>query len=253
MAERKEIVYTLPADMTQGFYKTLIDTFAAADLTVSDEAAAKFYGFYRELIAWNTVMNLTGITEEAEVIEKHFLDSVLALKYIENPTGRLIDVGTGAGFPGLPLHFMAGGFDVHLLDSLKKRITFLEHVKNTLSLTDLKLHWGRAEESARDKALRGQFDLSVSRAVAPLPILLEYTLPFLKVGGIMVAQKGPALRDEVKDSKRALQLLKGEIIRVEETVLPVSRETRTFLWVRKIAATPPAYPRKAGTPSKQPL
>ena len=220
-------------------------------LTLTDAQYAAFDAYYALLVDWNGRMNLTAITDPVEVAQKHFADSLLPLAFGMIPEGaRCIDVGTGAGFPGVPLLIARPDLDMTLLDSLAKRLKFLDAVLSELSLKAKTIH-ARAEEGGRMSHLRAGFDAVLSRAVAPAPVLLELTLPFAKVGGASVCFKGPALSEELSQAKRALTLLNGRVERVETLSLPWGE--RRIARIEKTAKTPPAYPRKPGTPAKTPL
>lgn len=210
---------------------------------------------YREiLVEWNKVMNLTGIEEEREVYIKHFLDSISAVtnNYI-NDDISLIDVGTGAGFPGMPLKICLDNLKLTLLDSLNKRINFLNDVKEKIGLENVVTVHSRAEDAAKDKKYRECFDYAVSRAVAPMNVLLEYLLPFVKVGGKVICMKGPNVKEEMDNSEKVAKILGGKIEKVEELEIPEIDMKRTVVIVKKIEKTSSKYPRKAGTPSKEPL
>ena len=214
---------------------------------ITEEACDKFVAYYELLVDWNTRMNLTAITEPNEVVKKHFLDSLAALAYLPK-AARVADVGTGAGFPSIPLLILRPDLRFTLVDSLQKRITFLEEVLKTLGLSAHCVH-ARAEDFGRDPKYRGAFDATVSRAVAALPVLLELTVPLLKVGGKAYCYKGDAA-EELQTAKHALHLLhcSAELVPVE-----ADYGVRTLVICTKNAPTPAAYPRKAGTPSKKPL
>ena len=214
---------------------------------LSEEACDKFVAYYDLLIDWNTRMNLTAITEPEEVVKKHFYDSLAALPYLRDGA-KIADVGTGAGFPAIPLLIMNPTLKITLVDSLNKRITFLEEVLKTLGLPAECVH-ARAEDFGRDPNVRGRFDATVSRAVASLPVLLELTVPLLKVGGKAYCYKGDAA-EELKTAKNALHLLHCS---AEPIPLDSDYGVRTLIICTKNAPTPQAYPRKAGIPSKKPL
>ncbi|WP_314621184.1 16S rRNA (guanine(527)-N(7))-methyltransferase RsmG [uncultured Selenomonas sp.] len=214
----------------------------------------KFAIYCRLLIEWNEKMNLTAITEPKEVAVKHMVDSLTALRGIEDGESlRLIDVGTGAGFPGIPLKIVRPDMDLLLLDSLKKRVRFLETVVETLGFKGAACLHGRAEEAAREKGLRERFDVAVSRAVARLPVLAEYLLPFVRVGGRAIALKGLHSEEEAKEARRAAEILGGALIETIPVSLPGLSDRRAVLVMKKERATPKIYPRKAGTPAKEPL
>lgn len=207
----------------------------------------RFEAYFNRLIETNKVMNLTAITEEKEVVEKHFADSLAALPYL-SPTSKIIDVGTGAGFPGVPLLIACPTLQVTLVDSLQKRLTFLEGLLKELGLQANIVH-GRAEELGQNRLYREQFDFALSRAVANLPVLLELTTPFVKVGGTAIAYKGKA-EEEIAAAKSAAFLLHVKLSSVD---LPSSIGERCLVLATKTAPTPKPYPRKPGTPSKKPL
>lgn len=224
------------------------------NLTVTDEMKEQFSIYYELLCEWNKVMNLTTIIEFDEVVEKHFLDSLALAAYLDiHPDWKLIDVGTGAGFPGIPLKIMFPKLNVLLADSLNKRVRFLEEVIGRLRLSDICAVHGRAEDLAHKTEYREQFDLCVSRAVAHLSSLSEYCLPFVKRGGVFAAYKSADIAEEVEQSQKAIQILGGKLDRVEQFQLPDTEYQRSFVLMNKIKHTAKKYPRKAGTPVKCPL
>ncbi len=223
-----------------------------------------FRTYFKMLIETNRVMNLTAITAYGDVLEKHFLDSLLVEKVIKNliadnnkikslNNASIIDIGTGAGFPGLPLKIYEDEARVDLLDSLNKRINFLNEVIKELKLKSINTYHGRSEDYARDKKYRERYDYSVSRAVANLATLSEYCLPFVKVNGMFISYKAEDIEEEVKAGQNSVKLLGGEIIDVKKECIPGSDLVRSFVCIRKIKETPKKYPRKAGIPSKEPL
>ena len=228
-------------------------------IELNEKQYEQFIGYYELLAEWNKVMNLTAITEYDEVIVKHFVDSLSLVKAVDiNSEGKdkaisVIDVGTGAGFPGIPLKIAFPDLKITLLDSLNKRIGFLNTVISELGLEGIEALHGRAEDYAKKGKLRESFDLCVSRAVANLSTLSEYCLPYVKVGGRFVAYKAEKTAEEIEAAEKAVLELGGEIEKCEEFVLPGSDLYRTLVVVEKIKATPNKYPRKAGTPSKEPL
>lgn len=228
------------------------DKFEQAGFTFSDLQKRQFYTFYNMLIDKNKVMNLTGITEFTEVVEKHFLDSIYLNRVtdLDQPV-KIIDLGTGAGFPGIPLKIAFPEIEITLVDSLNKRIHFIEEVIEELGLTSIYAVHSRAEELARNSEYREKFDLCVSRAVANLSTLEEYCLPFVHIGGKFISYKSGEIEEEVQESKKACFLLGGKLKEVYKFDLEESK--RSFVVVEKVKTTPKTYPRKAGTPSKMPL
>lgn len=211
----------------------------------------KFYKYMQLLLEWNEKINLTTIVEPEQIIVKHFLDSLTIKKYIEDEK-NIIDVGTGAGFPGMPLAIEKNN-NVTLLDSLNKRINFLNDVKEKIGIENVVTVHSRAEDAAKDKKYRECFDYAVSRAVAPMNVLLEYLLPFVKVEGKVICMKGPNVKEEMDNSEKVAKILGGKIEKVEELEIPEIDMKRTVVIVKKIEKTSSKYPRKAGTPSKEPL
>lgn len=224
-------------------------------MTLSNIQIEQLDKYYELLVEWNSFMNLTGITDYEEVMLKHYLDSLVLKLPIngENKHIKLIDVGTGAGFPGLPLKIAYPEAEVVLFDSLNKRIKFLDEVINTLGLKNVTTIHGRAEDGGRNPKLREQFDVSVSRAVADLAVLSEYNLPFVKVGGYFVAYKSKDVDAEVEKSKKAISILGGEVEKVDKFTLPETDIERALVYIKKVKNTGKKYPRKAGVPGKEPL
>lgn len=210
---------------------------------------------YQELLLdWNTRMNLTAITDPVAVQDKHFLDSLSCIHALADAEGkRLIDIGTGAGFPGIPLKIALPGVEVTLLDSLKKRVGFLNAIIDELGLTGIRAVHGRAEECARLPAYREQYDYAFARAVARLNVLNEYCLPYVKVGGLFVSQKGTDYEQELAEARRGLQVLGGQVERVIPVEIPDTDYTRVLILIRKLQPTPQKYPRQFSKIEKAPL
>lgn len=226
------------------------------DIVLSDEQIEQFQIYYEMLIETNKVMNLTAITQLDEVITKHFLDSIALAKVyqnIKNKELKIIDLGTGAGFPGIPLKIAFPQLQVTLMDSLNKRVKFLNSVIDELSLVNIEAIHGRAEEMARKTEYRQQYDLCVSRAVANLSTLTEYCLPFVKVDGMFISYKSSDIEDELNLSLNAIKILGGKLTEVKKLSLPESDIERSFVMIKKIKNTPKTYPRKPGTASKEPI
>lgn len=221
---------------------------------LSNGQVDQFNRYYELLVKKNEVMNLTAITDYHEVCLKHFADSISLSQYYDmSCVDSLIDVGTGAGFPGIPLKILFPHLNVTLLDSLNKRLLFLEDVIDELDLDNIKTVHSRAEEAGRMKNLREHYDLCVSRAVANLSTLSEYCLPLVKVGGIFISYKAGEVEDEINSAKHAIKKLGGKIKSVEEFSLPDSDISRSFVIIEKVNETSNLYPRKPGTPNKKPL
>ena len=212
----------------------------------------KFYKYMNLLIEWNEKINLTAITEPKEIIIKHFIDSLTVLKDIKGKN-TLVDVGTGAGFPGIPLKIMDEEIKITLLDSLNKRINFLNEVINQLDLKNIETIHSRVEDAGKNKKYRERFDIATARAVANLATLSEYMLPLVKVGGKSICMKGSEVSEELKNSKKAISILGGEIESIDNFKLPKSDMMRNIVIIKKVKNTPSKYPRKAGTPSKEPI
>lgn len=219
---------------------------------LSDEKSKKFNNYMNLVLDWNEKINLTAIKEEDEFVLKHFIDSLTVKDFITDGSS-VIDVGTGAGFPGIPLKIYNNSLKITLLDSLNKRVKFLDEVIKYLDLKDIKAVHGRAEDISRMKEHREKYDVSISRAVAQLNVLVEYLLPFVKVGGKCICMKGPNAEEEVKNAKNAIKILGGEVESVNKFVLPGTDMERNIIVIKKIKNTNNKYPRKAGTPTKEPL
>lgn len=219
---------------------------------IDDNKIQKFYDYMNLLVEWNKKINLTAITEEKDIILKHFVDSLTVLKYIKE-NKSIVDVGTGAGFPGIPLAIMNDSLKITLVDSLNKRINFLNEVCNKINLENIKAIHARAEEFGQDNNYRESYDVAISRAVANLTVLAEYLLPLVKVGGKIICMKGPDIEEELKQAKSAIDILGGKFERCDNFCLPKSDISRNIIIINKIKETPKKYPRKAGTPAKTPL
>lgn len=223
------------------------------NIEIDDRQEKQFIQYMDLLVEWNEKMNLTAITEREQVFVKHFADSLTPLMYFDFKGKSVIDVGTGAGFPGLPLKIAEPTLELTLLDALQKRIGFLETVGQDLELENVHYIHARAEDGSRMPEHREQYDIAVSRAVAPLNILSEYDLPYVKVGGKFIALKGPTAYEEIKEGEKAVEMLGGEIASVKEVTLPQTDITHTIVEITKVKATDGKYPRRAKKISSSPL
>lgn len=253
---------TSPSSITPADLSLLQEGCAQLGLPLTDRQLAQFALFYQELVTWNEKFNLTGITDLSEVQTKHFLDSVVSLPLLTEllgeslpPTRALhcIDVGTGAGFPGIPLKIVAPRLKWTLMDGTGKKIVFLQQLLETLRLNDVQLRQGRAEELGRDTSYRGQFDLVVARAVAPMNTLAEYLLPLARMGGFVVIYKGASAAQEFMAARNAIDLLGGETVRMAPVMVPFLHEKRFVFFIQKVRPTPTLYPRGQGLARKKPL
>lgn len=223
------------------------------NIAIDDYQYDQFVRYYELLAEWNQKMNLTNICEKDDVIVKHFLDSSALLKYLDLSDKTLLDVGTGAGFPGVVIKILCPSCSITLMDSLNKRLVFLEEVIKELSLKDIVTVHSRAEDLAHTKNYRESFDIVTSRAVANLSTLSEYSIPFAKKNGFFIPYKSGNIDNELSGSERALHLLDSYVEKVEKFSLPDTDYERSLLFIRKKSSTNKLYPRKAGTPSKNPL
>lgn len=238
--------------------KQLYEKALKLNIELSDKQLEQFQTYYEMLVEINKVMNLTAITEKDEVITKHFVDSLALVSVYPEIADterevQVLDLGTGAGFPGIPLKIAFPHLKIVLMDSLNKRVKFLQSVIDCLELCDIKAVHGRAEEAARNVEYREFFDLCVSRAVANLSTLSEYCIPFVKVGGRFIPYKASEIEEEAKEAHRAIQLLGGKLLEIKKVMLIDSDIERSFVFIEKKKNTPKVYPRKAGTASKEPI
>ncbi len=232
----------------------IINAFNSIDIDITTEKAEKFDRLYELLTDWNKRMNLTSITQREDIIIKHFIDSVSVLNYCDmDQSFSVIDVGTGAGFPGLPLKILIPELKITMMDSVNKKLNFISEAVSDLSLPDVEIIHGRAEDIAHDKKHREKYDYCVSRAVARLNVLSELCIPFIKLDGTFISYKGSGTDEEINDSKKAVNILGGSIEDIINFKLPGAEVERTFVIIQKIKKTPEKYPRKAGTPAKSPL
>lgn len=240
--------------MTNTFIEQMSRELGALGISLTQRQMEQFFAYYNLLAEKNKVMNLTAITEEAQVVTKHFVDSLSLVKALHpSEFSTVIDVGTGAGFPGIPIKILYPDIHLTLLDSLNKRIRFLEEVCQTLQLSNVCCIHGRAEDAARDSSHRESYDLCVSRAVAGLASLAEYCIPFVKEGGYFVAYKSAEIKEELALGGKAVSVLGGSVEQVIDFCLPDSDYSRSLVKIKKIKPSPKKYPRKAGLPAKDPI
>lgn len=238
--------------MNNDFKNKMIELARMINDELTEDQLENFFKYMNLLLEWNEKINLTAITDVDDIILKHFIDSMTVLKYIEKDKS-IIDVGTGAGFPGIPIAIMREDVKITLLDSLNKRINFLNEVCSELKINNIETIHGRAEEAGQNKQYREKYDIAVSRAVANMTTLSEYLIPFVKVGGICICMKGSEIDHELEQAKFAIKELGGKIEKVEKFNLPDSDIERNIVIIKKIKPTPNRYPRKAGMPSKMPI
>ena len=234
-------------------FEQKIKTYAdEIEIVLNEQQIHQFYQYMELLLEWNEKINLTAITNPEEIIVKHFIDSLTIAKYVKE-NARLIDVGTGAGFPGIPLKIIREDIEITLLDSLNKRVNFLNEVIHELKLSKIQAVHSRVEDFAKDKKNRESFDYATSRAVANLSTLSEYLIPLVKIGGNAISMKGSEVDEEMKQSQKAISLLGGKIETIETFQLPQSDINRNIIIIHKTQNTPNKYPTKAGMPSKEPI
>lgn len=234
------------------FKKILFEKAKKINIELNDKQLDMFYLYMSLLLEWNEKINLTAITNPEEIITKHFIDSLTISKYIKNKQ-NLIDVGTGAGFPGIPLKIVNKDIKITLLDSLNKRINFLNEVIAKLDLKNIETKHGRAEEFGKNKEYREKYDIATSRAVANLSTLSEYLIPFVDIGGEVVSMKGQDIKEEVLSAKNAIKVLGGKVENIDEFCLPDSDIKRNIILIKKVKNTPAKFPRKPGMPAKEPI
>lgn len=234
------------------FYEKMQEKSNEINIDLSVEQLDKFYRYMELMIEWNEKINLTAITNPEEIILKHFIDSLTLIKYIKE-NNKIVDMGTGAGFPGIPISIVCSNNKITLVDSLNKRLIFLQEIINQLGLKNVETIHSRAEDFGQNKKYREQFDIATSRAVANLSTLSEYLLPLVKVGGKCLCMKASDIEAEVQDAKKAIDILGGKIEQIENFLLPQSDIGRTIITINKNKTTPNKYPRKAGIPAKQPI
>ncbi len=233
-------------------YNEAKDLFSELNINLTEKQHDNYSTYLKTLLEWNEKINLTAITEENDIWIKHFIDSCTINKYIDSKN-TIIDVGTGAGFPSLPVKILHDDLNITLLDSLNKRIDFLREIVKVLGLKNVSFIHGRAEDIANNSKYREEFDIATARAVANLSTLSEYCLPFVKVGGSFICMKAGNVETEINEAKKAIDILGGKVEKVEKFLLPHTDIERTIIIIKKIKETPKQYPRNAGIPSKNPL
>lgn len=234
------------------FVEKIIENSKKINIDINETEANKFYEYTQLLLEWNNKINLTAITEENDIILKHYIDSLTTSELIKD-SKTIMDIGTGAGFPGIPLKIVNEEKEFVLVDSLNKRIKFLEEVKEKIELKNLELIHSRVEDLAKNKKYRENMDVVISRAVANTRVLVEYMLPFVRLNGLCICMKGPNVKNEIEDAKKAIEILGGKIIEVKKIELAKENIERNILIIKKVKNTPNKFPRKAGVPTKYPL
>lgn len=235
--------------MSNKYFNNLLQSI---DCKLNNNQLEKFELFKQELISWNEKINLTRITSEDEIYAKHFIDSLIPCKYI-NENSKIIDVGTGAGFPGIPIKIYLENTDITLLDSVNKKLIYLNSVIDKLKLENIKVVHGRAEDIAKKEEYREMYDIAISRAVANMTTLVELLIPFVKIGGKIICMKGPNVLEELEESKKAIEILGGKIENIVKYEIPNIEIEYNLVIINKIKSTPNKYPRRAGLPKEQPL
>ncbi len=238
-------------DLSKDYLKDLAENFG---LSLSDDQIQAFEKYKESINEWNKVTDITTITDDKDIYTKHFMDSLTVFRLLKAPlNASVVDIGSGAGFPGIPMKIYDKTVRLTMLDSLNKRVEFLKEITDQLSLSDTEAIHGRAEDIFRKEEFRESFDYAVSRALAPLPTLLEYCLPAVKPGGFFIAMKGPGFEEELKISENALKVLGGQIEKVDSFLLGEDKQERTLLLIKKVSETPTKYPRGLAKPRKKPL
>lgn len=221
------------------------------NVSVDDDMLNKFYTYMKEIIVWNDKVNVTAITDEKMFIVKHFIDSLTVNRFVENKT-NIIDIGTGAGFPGIPLKIVNPNLKVTLIDSVNKKLNVIRDISEKFNFTNLEIIHTRAEDLANNKEYREKYDVATTRAVSNLTTILEYMLPFVKIGGYAVCMKGPNYKEELEDARKAIEVLGGEYQFIEELNVDEELE-RNIIIIKKVKETPKKYPRGQGKPLKEPI
>lgn len=240
--------------MSDKVQANFVDLLQAKGISITDDQLNQFEVYFKELVEWNERMNLTGITEREQVYLKHFYDSLSVSFFLPmEQVKRVADIGSGAGFPSIPLKIAFPHLQITIVDSLNKRIQFLKHVSDTMGLKDVECVHGRAEDIARQAAYRDRYDLVTARAVARMAVLNEFCLPFVSPQGSFVAMKGSEVDEELVEAQYSLKELRAKVVHKHRFQLPVEEATRHVIVIEKLGATPAKYPRKAGTPLRSPL